>query len=439
MSVHGAEVPAGRLPRRIATWLFLSFAFAYFFSALLRGVTATLAPNFSSELGLSAGDLGLLAGAFFLGFAVTQLPLGSALDRFGPRRVLIGFLCAAVLGCVAFASADGFVGLTLARGLIGMGVSACLMAPMTAFHHRFTPVAQMRANSWMLMTGSLGMVASTLPVRWLLPLVGWRGLFWLVAAALTLATLAIARWVPADARTSHGRTAIPSGSNQRAEAGYRAIFRHPTFRRFAPLGFFHYGGMMAVQSLWAGPWLVDVAGQTADVAAQGLFGINLAMLAAFLCWGVIVPRLYAGGWTAPRLMARGVPFAIGALVLAIVLGPAAGAWSWGLFCVLSTFTALSQPALGQAFPAPLAGRALSAYNLVIFCGVFAVQWGIGIAIDFLRSAGADQLSAYRGAFALLALCGVLSYLWFFWRDDAVVRRGSGRFGRTVDNSPPCPD
>jgi predicted MFS family arabinose efflux permease len=439
MSLHDAEVEAGRLPRRTAAWLFLSFAFAYFFSALLRGVTATLAPNFSTELGLSAGDLGLLAGAFFLGFAVTQLPLGSALDRYGPRRVVIGFLCAAVLGCAAFARADSFIGLTLARGLIGVGVSACLMAPMTTFRHRFSPVAQMRANAWMLMTGSLGMVASTLPVRWLLPLIGWRGLFWLVGGALALATLAIARWVPADENISRDRTASSPPTGSAAADGYRAIFGHPTFRRFAPLGFFHYGGMIAVQSLWAGPWLVEVTGLTADSAARGLFGINLAMLAAFMSWGAVVPRLYARGWTAPRLIALGVPFAIAALMLAIALGPAAGAWAWGLFCVLSTCTALSQPAVGQAFPAPLAGRALSAYNLVIFCGVFAVQWGIGIAIDLLRGAGADRLSAYRGAFALLAVCGALSYLWFFWRDDAVVRRGSGHLGRTVDNSPPCPD
>jgi len=113
----------GHLQRRIATRLSLSFAFAYFFSALLRGVTATLAPNFSADLDLGAADLGLLAGAFFLGFAATQLPLGSALDRFGPRRVVVAFLLAAVVGCAAFASARDFLGLTLARAVIGVGVA----------------------------------------------------------------------------------------------------------------------------------------------------------------------------------------------------------------------------------------------------------------------------------------------------------------------------
>ena len=427
------QQPEDRLQRRVAVWLFLSFAFAYFFSALLRGVTATLAPNFSADLGLSAGDLGLLAGSFFLGFAVSQLPLGSALDRFGPRRVVIAFLLAAVVGCAAFASASDFLGLTLARGLIGVGVSACLMAPMTTFRHRFTPVAQMRANAWMLMTGSLGMVASTLPVRWLLPLVGWRGLFWIVAGALAAAAITIGRCVPADAAKPRQASPLQPSSS------YRAIFADPTFLRFAPLGFFHYGGMIAVQSLWAGPWLVNVAGESADSAARGLFGLNVAMLVAFMSWGAIVPRLYARGWTAPRLIARGVPLAIAALVLAIALGPGAGAWAWALFCVLSTVTALSQPTVGQAFATPLVGRALSAYNLVIFCGVFMVQWGIGIAIDAMRAAGADPVSAYRGSFALLALCGMFSYLWFLWRRQPTAQPGSKRLPRTADNPTPCPD
>ena len=421
-----------RTPTRTAVWLFLSFAFAYFLSALLRGVTATLAPNFSAELGLGAGDLGLLSGAFFLGFAVMQLPVGSALDRFGPRRVMVAFLLIAVLGCAAFGAARSFATLTLARTLIGVGVSASLMAPMTTFRHRFTPIAQMRANSWILMTGSLGMVASTLPVQWLLPVLGWRGLFWAIAAALALGAAAIACFVPPDG-------ARPGAAKHALTSGYREIFRHPTFQRFAPLGFFQYGGMIAVQSLWAGPWLVNVSGLTPGAAAGGLFGINVSMLVAFMSWGALVPRLYARGWTAQGLIARGTPLALGALVLALLLGPASTALNWAAFCVCSTFTALSQPAIGQAFPARVAGRALSAYNLVIFAGVFVSQWGLGLAIDGFRAAGWDTVSAYRGAFALMTGCCAFSYLWFLWRDDRAVLPKTEPSLRTVDNPPPCRD
>ena len=417
MTAAQVSVEHRTLPRSEAVLVFLSFAFAYFFSALVRAVTATLAPNFSAELGLTAGDLGLLAGAYFLGFAATQLPLGRALDRYGPRRVLLVLMAAAVVGCAAFAMARQFAALTLARGLIGVGLSACLMAPLTLFRRSFTPVAQLRANSWMLMSGSLGMVASTLPVQWLLPLLGWRGLFWLIGALLAVSMLAIALLVPPDDAVRR--------ADSRSDPGYAAIWRHPTFVRFAPLGFVHYGGMIALLSLWVGPWLVRVCGWTPSEAAAGLFGINLAMLLAFLGWGLVVPRLYRAGWTAPRLIGWGVPLSLAVLVLAIVLGERATAWNWALFCVSCSVVSLSQPAVGQAFPAELAGRALSAYNLVIFAGIFALQWGLGLAIDAFVQAGASTLSAYRGAMALFAACTLGAYLWFLRHGGAPAAANAG--------------
>ncbi len=397
------------LPPRTVALVFLSFAFAYFPSALVRGVVATLAPAFSAELQLKASELGLLAGAYFLGFAAMQLPLGSALDRFGPKRVLLVFLAVAVVGCSAFALADSFIALTVARALIGVGVSACLMAPMTSFRRNFAPTTQMRANSWMLMTGSLGLIASTLPVQWLMPLLGWRGLFWGLALFFVVAMVFIARAVPPD-RLEDAPLRVASG-------GYGEVFRHPVFLRYLPMGFFQYGGMVALQSLWIGPWLTRVCGWSPAETAGGLFGVNVAMLLTFMAWGFVVPRLYARGWTAHGLIARGMPLPVLALWLGIGLGSEATAWLWGLFCVSSTFVSLSQPAIGQAFPASSAGRALSAYNLVIFAGVFTLQWSMGAAIDGLMAAGWSPVSAYQGAFALLAVCCSLSYLWFLWRRE----------------------
>ncbi len=391
--------------------LFLSFAFAYFFSTLLRAITATLAPTFSVELQLNSADLGLLAGVFFLGFSAMQLPLGIGLDRFGPKRVLLVLLSLAVLGCAAFASATSFVGLVAARVLCGVGVSACLMAPMTAFRKRFDERTQMRSTSWMLMTGSLGMVGSTLPVEYLLPLLGWRGLFWGVAALLLVAMLGIAWMVPRDPVLAE------SESQESGLRAYAAVFRHPTFVRMWPLGVVQYGSLLAVQTLWAGPWLTEVCGWTQAQAAQGLFFINVAMLLTFLGWGLVLPRLYAKGWTAQILLTRGLPVSSAVLVLILLLGEQASAWAWGLFCVTSTVVALSQPRVGQAFPARLVGRALSAFNLLIFLGVFMVQWGIGLALDLFRSWGWSTLMSYRGAFGLMAAASILSYLWFWWRGD----------------------
>ncbi len=404
------------LAPRAAVGVFLAFAVAYFFSTLIRAITATLSPVLSAELALSASDLGLLAGGYFFGFALTQLPMGRWLDRHGPRRVILAFLCVAVLGCVAFALASSFAGLLAARVLTGMGVSACLMAPLTGYRRWLRPELQLRANSWMLMTGSLGMVAATLPVQWLLPQLGWRGLFWGLAACIVLAMAVLAWRVPAWAAP-----VTPTGDTPPA-VGYAQIARHPFFRQMAGIGFVFYAGMVAIQTLWAGPWLVKVAGATPAGAAQGLFGINLCMLFTFWLWGLAIPRLSRHGWSAERLIAWGVPLALAVLALNVVLGDRAGWPLWALYCVCSSVGALAQPAVGMALPAHAAGRALSAYNLVIFAGVFAMQWAIGLAADGLALLGWDEALRLRGALALFGLASVLTYLSFL---RARVRRTAG--------------
>jgi predicted MFS family arabinose efflux permease len=396
------------LDRRQTVVVFLAFAFAYFFAAVLRAITATLSPVLTREFGLDAGALGLLAGGYFLGFAIIQLPLGTWLDRHGPRKVMMRFVALAVLGCGSFALASSFTSLLVARVLCGLGVSAGLMAPLTGFRRWFDPGLQLRTNSWMLMTGSLGMVASTLPVQWLLPHIGWRPIFWIVAVLMAVSMLFIAWRVPGWSEEDHLQ---PAGA---PPASYAPVWRHPYFWQMAPIGFFSYGGMIAVQSLWAGPWLARVAGYPPGAAAAGLFTINLAMLVTFWCWGLVNPWLQRRGIVTDRLIAWGMPLSFVALGSMIAAGPAAGPAALALFCVSSTFVSLAQPAVGMTFPAALAGRALSAYNLVIFVGVFVVQWGIGLLVDAFRKSGWTDLAAFRGAFAVFLATSVLSYAWFLW-------------------------
>jgi hypothetical protein len=107
-----------------------------------------------------------------------------------------------------------------------------------------------------------------------------------------------------------------------------------------------------------------------------------------------------------------VPINLALLALNIALGAAAGPWHWALWCVTSTCVSLSQPAVGQAFPAARAGRALSAFNLVIFGGVFCLQWGIGLAIDALGRLGLSEPAAFRAAFAGFWVLCVLAYAAF---------------------------
>jgi MFS family permease len=403
------------MARATAIKVFLAFALAYFLSALIRAITATLSPTLTQEFALTAGDLGLLAGGYFLGFAATQLPLGAWLDRHGPKKVILWFLAVAVLGCVAFSLATSFAGLLAARILCGVGVSACLMAPLTGYRRWFDPGTLLRSNSWMLMTGSMGMVASTLPVQWLMPVLGWRPMFWGLAALVLLSMLLIGSLVPAWAAVTP--TAAP-GAPDAPDApapSYAEVWRNPYFRKLLPLAFFSYGGLVAMQTLWAAPWMTKVAGYSALEAAAGLFWINVAMLLTFWAWGLINPWLARRGWHTDRLVTRVLPYSFVVLALIIVAPESMLAWSgalWALYCVCCTVVSLTQPAVGMAFAPAMAGRALSAYNLVIFSGVFAVQWGVGLGIDALRRIGLPELLAFQLTMGLFLLCCIASYLYF---------------------------
>lgn len=404
---HAEPLPdSERLDRKSAVFVFLAFAAAYFCSALVRAITATLSPVLTLDFNLQASDLGLLAGGYFFGFAAMQLPLGRWLDRYGPKRVILYFLSFAVVGCVAFSMASSFVWLLAARVLVGMGVSACMMAPLTGFRRWLDGPSLVRANSWMLMTGSFGMLASTLPVQWLMPLTGWRPMFWLLALLIVLCMVVIARIVP-PAPIATGATSTEADS-----ASYAPVWRSRYFQAMSPLAFFNYGGLIAIQTLWAGPWMLKVAGYTPLESATGLFYLNACMLVAFWGWGMLAPRLISRGWSAERLITWGVPLSLLALAANIAGASGTGWIGWAVFCVTSSVLGLAQPAIGMAFKPSLVGRALSAYNLMIFAGVFVVQWGIGLLVDAFQALGLSEVASFQAAMGVFLCCCLASYAWF---------------------------
>lgn len=392
-------------PARMVT-VFLVLALAHFFSTLIRAITATLAPTLSAEMGLQAHDLGLLGSGYFFGFALMQIPLGTWLDRHGPRKVLLILLALAVIGCMGFAVADNFAGLLLARVLCGAGVSACLMGALTGFRNWFNTDDQLRANAWMLMVGSVGMLFATLPVQWLVSAWGWRQMFIAIAAGLLLVMVCIYACVP---------TWSAAQKHPTAQAGYSRIWKDRSFWRVVPLGFFGFGGLVAIQTLWASPWMMQVGGWTAAESAAGLFSINLTMLLSFWIWGWITPDLHRHGITVERLITWGAPTTHIAMAWLVLQGPATPSWipvMLTLFCVCSTFVSLTQSLVGLSFPQQLAGRALSSYNLVIFTGVFTIQWAIGYSLDGLQGHGFSLVHAYQWTFGTLGLCSLASWVFF---------------------------
>ena len=397
------------LPKQKAINIFLVFALGYYISNLLRAITATISPNLVSEFNLSAGDLGLLGGGYFLGFASVQIPLGYLLDNKGPKKIVSYFLLIAIAGIILFPLSQNFTSLLIARILIGVGVGACLMGPLTAYRVWFQDETQQRANSWMLMTGAIGMLSSSLPVQFFLPIIGWRSIFGILAILTLLSIILIVIFIPNWNKENIQNTHDEKGS-------LKEVWQNKFFKSLVPMGFFNYGGLFAIQTLWAGPWMVKVSGYTPEESANGLFIIYLSLLFSFLTWGYFVPKFSKNVSDAIRLLKFGAPINLVVLAFIIYLGPKAGAFHWALFAVSSVFLSLSQPAVGMAFSLSNAGKALTSFNLLLFIGAFALQWIIGVIIDLTMNLGFSEISGFRFAMVFFLLTSLFSYLFFLTKN-----------------------
>lgn len=391
--------------------VFAIFAAGYLLSSLLRGVTAALAPSFIHEFHTDPAQLGLLAGAYFASFAVLQLPMGVWLDRYGVRRVLMVSLGIAAASCVMFAAAQSFQMLVLARVISGIGVSACLIAPLTAARLWTSPSVQQRMNAWMLMSGAMGLVMGTLPSEQLADAWGWRLLFMVVGALFLVVAVSVAWFSPSQ----HQKPSQVGLLN-----GYGSILRNPYTLSIGPMGFFNYSILVAVQTLWVGPWLTSLGGMASKEAATKLMYINGIMLLVFLLMGYLSPKINKSADDSERILKTWTPLSIAALLMIAYRGEQAGWIPFAVYCVCAWPLSVTHPLVGQRFSPAEAGRALAFFNLLLFAGVFFWQWGFGLVVKHFQATW-GVVDAYRLAMLMLALLSAAGYLVF----AATVRSASG--------------
>lgn len=391
----------------LALRVLLPFAAGYFLSYLYRTVNAVLAPEITRTIALDAADLGLMTGAYFLAFAAAQPALGILLDRYGPRRIEAGLLLFAAAGALAFSWAGAAPALIAGRALVGFGVAACLMAALKANVQWFPPERLALVNGVVLSAGGLGAVAATAPVQAALAVTDWRGVY----ALLAVLTVASAAWlflaVP-ERRDAHPGLSL---ADQLREVG--AIVRSPLFLRVAPATMLSMGGFMAVQGLWAGPWLRDVAGLSAGGAAAGLTVMAAAMAAGFLLMGAVAERLGRLGVPTIRVAAAGMAvswLASLAMALGVDDAPLLLAGVYGFF---GTAASLNYAVLTQGFPARLAGRVNTSVNLAIFVAAFAIQWGLGAVIGLWPAEdGRWPAEAHQVALSIPVALTAAALAWF---------------------------
>lgn len=400
-----------KLTARFFLHVFLPFGLGYYLSYFYRVVNGVIAEPVAQELGLGPAALGWIGSAYFLFFAAAQLPLGVLLDRYDTRKVAASILLVAAAGALVFAFATSATQLWLGRGLIGLGVSACLMTAFRAYAALVPAERLAMINGLQLACGGLGALTATLPVEWLLPLVGWRGLF-VGLALLTLALALLVRLRVPEILTAENRSSDSLGTQIRDSL---AIFRQPAFLRVAPASVLNQAIYIALLSLWAGVWLREVEGFSASATADLLFWSAAGMVAGFMGLGWLTTRLHQLGFSTTQISIAGMlVFSLSLLALLLRL-PLPATLVWVLLGFFGSSGTLMYAALSQQFPKKLAGRVNTALNLLVFSAAFLIQWLIGVLIGLwpTDAGGGYPLLAYISAFAAVASCQFLALLWYF--------------------------
>jgi predicted MFS family arabinose efflux permease len=383
-------------------------AFGYLLSNLFRSINALIAPDLVADIGLDAAALGLLTSGLLIAHGASQLPVGIALDRYGPRRVQAVLLSCAAVGALIFAFGDDALSLTLARALIGVGFAGGLMSGFKAVTLSLPPNRHALGNSVVMASGQLGLLIATWPAEVMVDLVGWRLMFVVLAvvtaggAALYL--VAVPEW-PSAAPPRRWRDEL---------AGLRKVFSDPLIWRLAPLAWLGSGTGIAMLTLWAGPWFRDVAGFDRAGVATGLL-VNAIAAAT---------GIFLGGWLADRLGRRGVgvlsvmSVLVAVMLLAelpLVLGfERLGVVAWVVFAMTGQATILSYPWLAAHFGTGLSSRAQTGVNFGVFLVAFLVQFMVGAVIDLFAptSDGGYAPAAYQVSFAVVLVLQLAAFAWF---------------------------
>ncbi|MBL8692379.1 MAG: MFS transporter [Rhodospirillaceae bacterium] len=400
--------PESPLPR-IVLHVMTPFAAGYVMVWLLRSVNAVVAPDLVRDLGLSASGLGLLTAAYFFTYAAMQLPVGLLLDRFGPRRTQSGLFLFSAIGCLGFAVSQDELSLTLSRALIGLGLAGGLMTGFKTVALWFPRDKVAMGNGCYMAVGGLGAVLAATPSSLLVQEIGWRPAF-VLFGALTFATAALIYLVVPE-RGGGGK--IETFPEQLRGLG--RVVHDRVFWKVTPIVATSNATALAVQSLWLGPWLVDVGGLSRGEAANYLMACSLGFAVGVASAGSLISWLRRHDIDTLTVISYGVlPFLV---VQALMVGGLAAdfplliAIAYGLTGQVATMALAKYP---EHFGVALAGRASTATNLVAFLLAFSCQYAVGWVIDFWPPGtnGGYHPDGYRAAFAGALAIQVASYFWY---------------------------
>lgn len=380
-------------------------------SQFFRSSNGVIAPEMMHELNVDAHAIGLSSGAFFVIFAVLQIPLGVLFDRYGPRCVVSGMLVFAVVGSAVFGLADSLGLLVAGRFLIGLGFAGGMVGSLVILSRWLDPIDFTRAMTILFASANIGSLLATSPLSAATDLVGWRATFLLLAivtAAVAAGFFLIVRDEPPGSTGRAGRPETLAASIR----GIGDVFRLPGLMGVLPLVALGYSSIVTIIGLWGGPFLHDVHRVDGIERGNLLSVLAVAFVVGTLAYGPVQRRI---GSFRPVVLAGGVASAALMLALAalahtplLVTLPLLVAT-----CFVGAFSVVLMGHGVALIPAALKGRGTTTLNGVLMGGTAILQIASGAVVEGAHDWFGSPSSGYAAFFAFLGvlmLAGTALYL-----------------------------
>lgn len=379
----------------------------YVFSQFYRAFLAVLAPVLGQELAAGPGDLALSSGLWFITFAAMQLPVGWALDHFGPRRtvaVLLGLGGGG--GAALFAMAQTPMHLHLAMALLGVGCAPVLMGAYYIFAREYRPTTFGALAGLMIGVGSLGNILGAAPLVWVIESLGWRMTLWLLAGATVVVSGLIGLTLRDPARLGSDH---PKGS-------IGDVLRLRALWFILPIFFFSYAAPMAIRGLWAAPYLDQVFGASEQTIGRATLVIGLAMILGNFLIGAATRIVGSIRRTVQIFIAVELM-----LMAVLVLYPSSGLAAATVLLSLIGFSGAAYALLmahGRSFlPAHLVGRGVTFLNMFSMGGVGVMQFA-SRPVYQTASAAYPPAQAFAMLFLFFLIPLVIGYILYFLTPEA---------------------
>jgi sugar phosphate permease len=384
-----SNVNPGAAARRWA--VFNLSASLFVISQFYRVSNAVIAPELQHDLALSAESLGFLSAMFFYAFAAAQIPLALFLDRLGSRLTMSVLSLIGATGAFIFAFSETVALAVVGRALLGLGMAANLMGSMKLFTQWFSTREFATVSGILFALGALGNMLASTPLAFLVGAVGWRNSFVLIGILTIVCSVAFFIFVR-DTPPSEGVATSPEADAGSISRNLKLLLSRREYWLISIGTFIRYGVFVAIQGLWAGPYLIYGIGLSAVEAGNFLLVLNIGFLIGSPVSGWLADRALGS----PRIVALLGLAVMGSVMLLLSTGWIdMHLWFLGAcFFMLGAFSAFGFMMLAHikvVMPTAMTGMAITGVNLFTMLGAALYMQIIGKILDVLGSV--DQFSA----------------------------------------------